>query len=82
MEAGAFLRYNCRMYRRKLYFVVALIVLMVVGFLATSVTSCLCRPRSINAQISEETLPLTSDNIYSESSATCRGRCRSVTDGE
>jgi diguanylate cyclase (GGDEF)-like protein len=54
------------MYRRKLYFVVALIVLMVVGFLATSVTSYFVARDSITSQISEETLPLTSDNIYSE----------------
>ncbi len=54
------------MYRKKLYFVVALIVLMVVGFLATSVTSYFVARDSITSQISEETLPLTSDNIYSE----------------
>ncbi|MDY6982878.1 MAG: diguanylate cyclase [Pseudomonadota bacterium] len=54
------------MYRRKFYFVVALIVLMVVGFLATSLTSYFVARDSITAQISEQTLPLTSDNIYSE----------------
>ncbi len=54
------------MYRRKFYFVVALIVLMVVGFLATSLTSYYVARDSITSQISEQTLPLTSDNIYSE----------------
>jgi diguanylate cyclase (GGDEF)-like protein len=54
------------MYRRKFYFVVALIVLMVVGFLATSLTSYFVARDSITSQISEQTLPLTSDNIYSE----------------
>jgi diguanylate cyclase (GGDEF)-like protein len=54
------------MYRRKFYFVVALIVLMVVGFIATSLTSYFVARDSITSQISEQTLPLTSDNIYSE----------------
>lgn len=54
------------MYRRKFYFVVSLIVLMVAGFLATSLTSYFVARDSITAQISEQTLPLTSDNIYSE----------------
>src|SRR5690606_25371982 len=54
------------MYRRKFYFVVALIVLMVVGFMATSLTSYYVARDSITSQISEQTLPLTSDNIYSE----------------
>lgn len=54
------------MYRRKFYFVVALIVLMVVGFIATSLTSYFVARDSITTQISEQTLPLTSDNIYSE----------------
>lgn len=52
------------MYRRKFYFVVALIMLMVVGFLATSMTSFFVARDSITRQISEQTLPLTSDNIY------------------
>ncbi|MGV3593385.1 MAG: sensor domain-containing diguanylate cyclase [Gammaproteobacteria bacterium] len=54
------------MYRRKFYFVVALIVLMVIGFIATSLTSYFVARDSITTQISEQTLPLTSDNIYSE----------------
>jgi diguanylate cyclase (GGDEF)-like protein len=54
------------MYRRKFYFVVALIILMVVGFLATSLTSFYVARDSITRQISEHALPLTSDNIYSE----------------
>lgn len=54
------------MYRKKFYFVVALLVLMVVGFLATSVTSYFVAHDSITRQMAEQTLPLTSDNIYSE----------------
>ncbi len=54
------------MYRRKLYFVVGLIVLMAVGFLATSLSSYFVAHDSLSRQLSEQTLPLTSDNIYSE----------------
>ncbi len=54
------------MFRRKFYFIVALAVLMVVGFLTTSIISYFVASDSLSRQISEQTLPLTSDNIYSE----------------
>lgn len=54
------------MRRRKLYFVAALTILMVLGFLATSLTSYFVAHESLSRNISEEMLPLTSDNIYSE----------------
>src|SRR5690606_1775966 len=54
------------MLRRKLYFVIALVALLVAGFLGTSVLSYLVASDSLARQISEQTLPLTSDNVYSE----------------
>jgi len=54
------------MYRRKQYFVAALTALMIVGFMATSLTSYFVAHDSLSTQISEQMLPLTSDNIYSE----------------
>lgn len=54
------------MHRRKLYFVAALTVLMIVGFMATSLTSYFVARDSLSENISEQMLPLTSDNIYSE----------------
>lgn len=54
------------MLRRKLYLFIALLVLMVVGFMATSLTSYFVASDSLSSQISEQTLPLTSDNVYSE----------------
>lgn len=54
------------MYRKKLYVVVALILLLVAGFLATSLISYFVARDSMATQISEQSLPLTSDNIYSE----------------
>lgn len=54
------------MQRRKFYFVAALTVLMVLGFLATSLTSYFVAHDSLSRNISEQMLPLTSDNIYSE----------------
>jgi diguanylate cyclase (GGDEF)-like protein len=54
------------MFRKKLYVVVALILLMVTGFLATSLLSYFVARDSIASQISDQALPLTSDNIYSE----------------
>ncbi|HHX83447.1 MAG TPA: diguanylate cyclase [Pseudomonadaceae bacterium] len=54
------------MHRKKVYIVVALILLLVAGFLATSLISYFVARDSIAQQISEQTLPLTSDNIYSE----------------
>lgn len=54
------------MHRKKVYIVVALILLLVAGFLATSLISYFVARDSIAQQISEQALPLTSDNIYSE----------------
>jgi len=54
------------MQRRKVYFVAALTLLMVLGFLATSLTSYFVAQDSLSRNISEQMLPLTSDNIYSE----------------
>ncbi|MDP2141221.1 MAG: diguanylate cyclase [Gammaproteobacteria bacterium] len=54
------------MHRRKLYFVAALTILMIVGFMATSLTSYFVARDSLSENISEQMLPLTSDNIYSE----------------
>lgn len=54
------------MYRKKVYVVVALILLLVAGFLATSLTSYFVARDSIASQIAEQALPLTSDNVYSE----------------
>ena len=54
------------MYRKKLYVLVAVILLLVVGFLATSLVSYYVARDSIASQISEQALPLTSDNLNSE----------------
>lgn len=54
------------MYRRKLIFISALTILMIVGFMATSLTSYFVARDSLSRNISEQMLPLTSDNIYSE----------------
>ncbi|OFE12732.1 diguanylate cyclase [Pseudohongiella acticola] len=54
------------MYRRKFLFVSALTALMVIGFMATSLTSYFVAQDSLSRNISEQMLPLTSDNIYSE----------------
>lgn len=51
---------------KKPYFTAALVALLVVGFLATSIISYLIAHDSLRDQIAEEALPLTSDNIYSE----------------
>ena len=51
---------------RKLYFAAALTALLVLGFIATSVISYYVARDSLNDRITRETLPLTSDNIYSE----------------
>lgn len=51
---------------RKAYIVLGLLLLMVVGFLATSFTSYHVANESISEQLSEQMLPLTSDNIYTE----------------
>lgn len=54
------------MYRRKLIFISALTTLMIIGFMATSLTSYFVARDSLSRNISEQMLPLTSDNIYSE----------------
>ncbi len=54
------------MQRRKFLFVLTLTALMIVGFLATSLTSYFVARDSLSRNISEQMLPLTSDNIYSE----------------
>ncbi len=54
------------MYRKKLYVLVAVILLLVVGFLATSLVSYYVARDSMASQISEQALPLTSDNLNSE----------------
>ncbi len=54
------------MQRKKLYFAVTLTVLLSVGFVATSAISYFVAHDSLTDQIAEQTLPLTSDNIYSE----------------
>lgn len=52
--------------RKKLYFGLVLTVLLVAGFLATSLIGYFVAHDSLTDRISEESLPLTSDNIYSE----------------
>ncbi len=54
------------MLERKTYFLVTLCGLLLAGFLATSLISYLVAKDSLSRHISDETLPLTSDNIYSE----------------
>lgn len=54
------------MARRKYLFVSALFLLMVMGFLATSLSSYIIARNSLSENIAGQTLPLTSDNIYSE----------------
>ena len=44
----------------------SLVALLVVGFLATSLTSYIVSRNSIRQKIVNEALPLTGDNIYSE----------------
>lgn len=54
------------MARRKYLFVSALFLLMVMGFLATSLSSYIIARNSLSESVASQTLPLTSDNIYSE----------------
>ena len=54
------------MYKRKYLFVTALTLLMIAGFMATSLTSYFVARDSLSSNISDQMLPLTSDNIYSE----------------
>ncbi len=50
----------------KFYYVAILTALLALGFLATTFISYFVARDSLSRQISEEALPLTSDNIYSE----------------
>lgn len=52
--------------QKKLYFAIALTCVLLLGFVATSAISYFVARESLNTRIAEETLPLTSDNIYSE----------------
>ncbi|MCS3902749.1 diguanylate cyclase (GGDEF)-like protein [Methylohalomonas lacus] len=54
------------MLSRKIYFAAALAVLLIIGFMATSLISYFVAHDSMSDYLAEETLPLTSDNIYSE----------------
>jgi diguanylate cyclase (GGDEF)-like protein len=54
------------MRQNKLRFILVLFTLMVIGFMATSLTSYYVAHDSLSEQITETALPLTSDNIYSE----------------
>jgi len=54
------------MQRRKLIYVLVLAALLITGFMATSLTSYFVARDSLANNISEQMLPLTSDNIYSE----------------
>lgn len=54
------------MQRRKLISVLLLAALLIAGFMATSLTSYFVARDSLASSISEQMLPLTSDNIYSE----------------
>src|SRR5690554_2347307 len=54
------------MQRRKLISVLVLAALLITGFMATSLTSYFVARDSLANNISEQMLPLTSDNIYSE----------------
>ena len=54
------------MFRDKTRFIVTLTALLVTGFLVTSLVSYTVAVGSISRQISDNALPLTSDNVYSE----------------
>lgn len=54
------------MHNRKLRFVAILTILLAAGFVTTCFVSYYVAHDSISSQIAETTLPLTSDNIYSE----------------
>jgi diguanylate cyclase (GGDEF)-like protein len=54
------------MVHRKLFFISALCLLLLTGFLVTSLVSYYVAKDSVTSQLQEQTLPLISDNIYSE----------------
>lgn len=51
---------------RKFRFMSVLAILLIIGFLFTSIISYFVAQKSLSEQIAGSTLPLTSDNIYSE----------------
>lgn len=51
---------------RKVAIVAVLMILVLAGFLSTTLFSYFVARESVSRQIADETLPLTSDNIYSE----------------
>ena len=53
-------------YRKKIVFVATIMLLLVAGFLITSVTSFSVARKALRSEIRENELPLTSDNVYSE----------------
>lgn len=54
------------MWTNKLRFVATLSALLITGFLITSLVSYYVANKSLSDEINQNTLPLTSDNIYSE----------------
>ena len=54
------------MLSKKKQFIATLSVILAAGFVATSLVSYFVAHDSLTEQIAESTLPLTSDNIYSE----------------
>ncbi|MBL4690222.1 MAG: diguanylate cyclase, partial [Rhodospirillales bacterium] len=54
------------MEKKKRYLILVITFLLAGGFLATSLISYFVAQTSLREQMSEDTLPLTSDNIYSE----------------
>ena len=54
------------MWNKKVRFMLLLALLLLFGFLFTSFVSYFTAHKSISTQLAETTLPLTSDNIYSE----------------
>jgi diguanylate cyclase (GGDEF)-like protein len=54
------------MFPKKVFILIAILLLIFAGFLVNSVTGYYLARDSITDQIAEQTLPLTSDNVYSE----------------
>ncbi|AGA32242.1 Putative two-component response regulator and GGDEF family protein YeaJ [Thioalkalivibrio nitratireducens DSM 14787] len=50
----------------KVYLITVLTLMLLAGFIATTLISYFAAARTLSSQVAEETLPLTSDNIYSE----------------
>jgi diguanylate cyclase (GGDEF)-like protein len=66
LDLYALLDMNVSLVTRKKNFVILLAVLLAVGFLATTFISHHVARNSLERQLEDEMLPLTSDNIYSE----------------